>query len=105
MAWLHSPPDQFGFVDYRLFREIFMTFLGMPSTVMILYLGKIFGIKGGQHLDEHGTNSTLELLPGKGLHLLHNTIEHTIQAMMRLCGIQFNQQVVKYLVENSSRNT
>ena len=85
-VFLHSPPDQFGYIEDQIFPVAVAQYLGQPCPMMAPVVGRFFG-KDGQVLDEYGANLAAASLPGQGHRALHNTLQSILQDMMKLAGI------------------
>ena len=95
--WLHSPPDQFGFIEDPLFCVIFATYLGQPCPAITPVVGKILG-SSGTRVDAYGANLSAALLPGKGHQGLHDKLQSILQDMVKLGGIQSEKEAVNFLL-------
>ena len=65
-VWLHSPPDQYGFIDdpISIFQVTTATYLGQPCPLMQPLVGRYFG-KKGQQLNKYGANLAAASLSGQ----------------------------------------
>ena len=85
-VFIHSPPDQYGFIEDPIFQVASATYLSQPCPHMQPIVGRYFG-KKGQQLD-NGANLAAASLPGQGHSALHNQLQSILQqAMMKLGGI------------------
>ena len=69
-VWLHSPPDQFGYIEDLLFGVMFATYLGQPCPAIAPVVGRFFG-NNGARVDAYGANLPATALPGRGWSALH----------------------------------
>ena len=63
MAFLLSPPDEFGYMEDPQFQIALATYLGQSCPVLAPVVGQYFG-KKGVVLDQYGTNLASAALPG-----------------------------------------
>ena len=97
-VFLHSPPDQFGYIEDPVFQVAVATYLGQPCPLMQPLVGRFFG-KKGKRLDKYGANLAAASLPGQGHSALHNQLQSLLQAMMKLGGIQSEKEAVNFLLD------
>jgi hypothetical protein len=97
-VFLHSPPDQFGYMESPVFQVALTTYLGQACPLMAPVVGRYFG-KKGDALDKYGANLAAASLPGQGHRVLHNELQSLLQAMMKLGGIYSEKEAVNFLLD------
>ena len=97
-VFLHSPPDQYGYMEDEVFQVALATYLGQPCPIMAPLVGRYFGKKGKQ-LDKYGANLAAAPLPGQGHSALHNHLQSLIMAMMKLGGISSDKEAANFLID------
>ena len=99
-VFLHSPPDQFGYMEDPVFQVgILATYLGQPCPLIAPVVGQFFGKTGQRPLDEYGANLASAPLPGQSWSILHNSIQSILQSMMKLAGISTEKEAVNFLLD------
>jgi hypothetical protein len=93
-TFLHSPPDQLGYMEDEVFQVGIATYLGQPCSLMAPVTGCYFGKCGKQH----GANLAAASLPGHGHCNLHKKLQSITQAMIKLGGIHSTAKAVNFLV-------
>ena len=96
-VFLHSPPDHFGFMEDPVFQHGFANYLGQPCPLVAPLVGMYFG-SAGKQIDEYGANLAAAALPGMGWKALHDSLEATVQQMMKLGGIHAQRQAVNFML-------
>ena len=97
-VFLHSAPDELGYIKDPIFQVSVATYLGQPCPLMQPVVGRFFGKKGDQ-LDKYGANLAAASLPGQEHSALHNLLQSLLQAMMKLGGIQSDKEAVNFLLD------
>ena len=92
-VFLHSPPDQLGYIGNPEFQVVMITYLRQPCPLMAPFVGRYFG-KRATALDRYGANLSAASLPGQGCRVLHNTLQSLLQAMMKVGGIHSEKEAV-----------
>jgi hypothetical protein len=74
--FLFAPPDAAGFIPDDEYKEIFTSYLGLPSPACAPFIGQWIGSEGKQRkIDEHGNVvSAHNVVPGAGHTIAHNCI-------------------------------
>ena len=88
--FLFAPPDAAGFIPDDEYKEIFTSYLGLPSPACAPFIGQWIGSEGKQRkIDEHGNVvSAHNAVPGAGHTIAHNRIQATASNIARAAGMQ-----------------
>eukprot|EP00957_Ditylum_brightwellii_P017306 1303420-Ditylum_brightwellii.AAC.1 len=78
--FLYSPPDAAGITPDDEFREIFATYLGLPSPCCAPFVGQYIGSEGNQRkVDEHGNVvAAHNAVPGAGHTIAHDRVKASV---------------------------
>eukprot|EP00957_Ditylum_brightwellii_P077647 5901106-Ditylum_brightwellii.AAC.1 len=88
--FLSAPPDAAEFTLDDEYKEIFTSYLGLPSLACAPFIGWWIGSERKQYkIDEHGNVlSAHNAVPGAGHIVAHNHIEATASNIARAAGMQ-----------------
>ena len=82
------------------FQVVITQYLEQPCPLMGMapVLGRLFG-KNSTKLETYGVHFAMVALPGQGHSTLHNQLHSTLQAIMKLGGVQSQLESMNFLID------